>query len=530
MLRDGRNVDRDATLETDLCIIGAGAAGITIAREFAARRRRVLLVESGGESLEAPTQALYQGENVGLPYFPLDACRLRYFGGSTNHWTGYARPLEDLDFAPRDWLPDSGWPFAGEALQGDYARAHEILELGPFGYEAEPYADLSKSPPLPLAPDTFRSELFQVSPPTRFASRYGPELQRDDNVTVLLHSNLLELTLDESGRRVRTLSVGTLAGGRFRVRARQVVLAAGGIENPRLLLASRSRSPSGVGNAHVLVGRYFMEHPHVSIATFLPSDPMLNADFYDLRSSDEGGYWGTLALRDEVQRQRRLCGSSIALVAQPRRSQEFLSAIHSPARASLDQLSRAWKQSEFPDEFGAHVWRVIANLDDVSTSFSADAAEPVEGAMYLVWLRTEQAPNRDSRVTLGEERDALGMPRPRLDWRLGEIDYRTIEAAHQLLGQELGRAGLGRLYLPGAGVPIDWDSAITGGNHHMGTTRMHEDPKRGVVDADCRVHGVENLWIAGSSVFPTAGYANPTLTLVALALRLSRELKALAPA
>lgn len=526
MLRDGRTVPSGESLETDLCIIGAGAAGITIAREFAGSEARVLLLESGGEELEAQTQNLYEGENVGLPYFPLDVCRLRYFGGATNHWTGYSRPFGELDFARRSWVPDSGWPFPAETLDAPYARAHELLELGPFGFGAEPWATISGNPPIALGPDVFGSELFQLSPPTRFASSYGPALRDADNLTTLLYSNVTEIVLDPSGQRVDSLSVATLAGNRFAVKARAVVLATGGIENPRLLLASRSeRSPKGVGNTHDLVGRYFMEHPHVSIATFLPSDPALDGRFYDLRATENGRYWGTLTLRDSILARDRLCGVSIGLVSEALRSEEFVAATNSPGRASLDELLSAWKTGEFPDEFGTHVWRVISNLDDVTTSLSASAAEPLaEGAMFLVWLRCEQAPNSNSRVTLGDRLDPLGTPRVRLDWQLTELDYRTLEAAHQLLAAELGRAGLGRLYLPGGEEPRDWDELITGGNHHIGTTRMHADPTRGVVDAECRVHGVDNLWIAGSSVFPTSGYANPTLTLVALALRLADAL------
>jgi choline dehydrogenase-like flavoprotein len=144
--------------------------------------------------------------------------------------------------------------------------------------------------------------------------------------------------------------------------------------------------------------------------------------------------------------------------------------------------------------------------------------------MYKVWLRSEQGPNPDSRVTLAEDEDALGVPRARLDWRLGEADLHTIVRAHTHLAAELGRAGVGRVYLPDLETDRSWAGAIVGGNHHMGTTRMHGDPRRGVVDPDCRVHGISNLYVAGSSVFPTSGYANPTLTLVALALRLADHL------
>ena len=173
------------------------------------------------------------------------------------------------------------------------------------------------------------------------------------------------------------------------------------------------------------------------------------------------------------------------------------------------------EEAPLPDFEGA--------LADVVRQMDAPQEDPARRAIFFM-NELEQAPNPASRVRLIEQRDALGMPRVQLEWRLSGLDKRSIRRAHELLARELGRAGLGRLQLMLSEDEHRWPPELGGGRHHMGTTRMHRDPARGVVDPDCRVHGVGNLYVAGSSVFPTVGAANPTLTIVALALRLADHL------
>jgi len=513
-----------------VCIVGAGAAGIALARELAGGRLSVALLESGGFEWDSETQALYQGESAGHPYFPLTACRLRYFGGTTNHWAGYCRPLDAQDFEPRAWVPGSGWPISRVELDPYYRRAQSILQLGPYRYDAAFWQALAPDPPLALEPEVLFSRVFQLSPPTRLGSAYRDEIVAAPGVNLILHANLTGFELTPGGDRVLSARAATLSGNELRVEAQIFVLATGGIENARLLLASRSPAhPDGLGNRHDLVGRYFMEHPHLVAGFFVPSGAGSGTSFYAPQPSERGRFSGVITARDEVLERERINRFSITLLPAKRKPDAYLEAENSQGVVSLRHLVRRARQQRLPDDLAGHVWRVIRDLDDVAVAAYGRAAEiGSEDWMYQLFFRTEQTPNPASRVTLSGEKDALGVPRVRLDWQILEQDLRTIRRGHELFGLEVGRAGLGRLFFPDEDAEPTWIEDLFGGNHHMGTTRMHPDPRQGVVAADCRLHGVANLYVAGSSVFPTTGFANPTLTIVALTLRLADRIRAVA--
>jgi len=485
LLNDAREVPDGTLLETDVCIIGGGAAGISMAREWAGSSLDVTLLESGGLASDPRTQALYRGRVFGRSYFRLDEARTRHFGGSTNCWHGMCRPLDPLDFEERAWVPGSGWPFGLAELRPHYERAQRVCGLAAFEYGAERWT-LEGEPPIAFTDDAIESRVFQIAP-RRFASLYGQALERARNVNVQLNANLIELEADADARRVERAQVATLAGGRFAVRARHFVLATGGIENARLLLASRGVRSAGLGNDFDLVGRHFMEHPHLVAGAWLPSSASIPIGFYRPRRAGEIHVAGLLTPSARVQREERI----------------------------LSFASFFSRAAELPD-FEGRLTRFIAEMDG--------APDPASRAVFFM-NEVEQAPNPWSRVRLTEERDALGVPRVQLEWRLSPIDKRTLWQGQRLLARSLGRAGLGRLQVLLEEDEHSWPANLGGGRHHMGTTRMHVDPRHGVVDANCRVHGVANLHVAGSSVFPTSGSANPTLTLIALALRLADHLK-----
>jgi choline dehydrogenase-like flavoprotein len=473
VLEDARAIPSGTTLRADVCIIGAGAAGITVAHELARTSAAVVVLEAGGLERDAADQAQYLGEITGRRYYPLNEARLRYFGGTTNHWGGMCRPLDAADFESRAWLPHSGWPLTRAELYPYYTRAAELCELNGARFSPQnagiPAADL-----LPLDPRITETVLFRFSRPTRFGKVYRAALARAAGVSVLLHANALELETDDAARTVTGVRAGSLNGNRFHVRARRYVVATGGIDNARLLLASNRTAPAGLGNGRDLVGRYFQDHLVVTGGAVLTTMRPL-PKLYTHQRVDASGNWPRAALRLAPARQTEArCGGHNALVKEDRFAGPNLAARR--------------------------------------------AGKPVRYTLYNQW---EQLPNPDSRVRLITERDALGMPRVALDWRLADRDWRTLEAAHAAIDAAFRSAGLGRL----DGEPDDtWREAAKGDFHHMGTTRMHADAARGVVDAACRVHGVDNLYLAGSSVFTTSGSANPTLTIVALALRLAAHL------
>ena len=519
MFVDASDVPAGSVLEADVCIVGGGAAGITLARELGRRRLRVTLLESGGFTPDDVTQSLYAGEVQGRAYFDLAApgTRTRCFGGTTHQWAGECRPLESLDFEARDWIADSGWPLRLSDLLPYYEKAQAVCQLGPFAYAGEDWRE-SGAQALTFAGGSFGTRALHYSPPTRFGAVYREPLKAAENVIAYLHANVVGLETSPRAEHVTGVKVACVAGNRFRVRARCFILATGGIENPRLLLQSNQIQSKGLGNEHDQVGRYFMEHLYlVRAAAFLaPADAFSN--FY------LSGIWsqgrriqGILALNPEIQRQEKLTNFSAVLSSESPR--ETLRAWRS--------IVGALRRGRVPRGAMAHIGNTMRLLGARATHSRKVDSRKWPLRLYLIKQVMEQAPNPESRVVLTGERDALGCPRVALRWRLSAVDKRTAHRSHEILADELRRAGIGRLrsFL---GKPDDpWPEDLRGARHHMGTTRMHSHPRHGVVDADCRVHGITNLYIAGSSVFPTSGSANPTLTIVALALRLADHLHGL---
>jgi choline dehydrogenase-like flavoprotein len=501
VLIDGRDLENGTVVEADVCIVGAGAAGITLARALMDRQMDVCLLESGGLAPDNATRALSRGENGGLPYFPLDANRRRCFGGTTGLWAGWCRPLDDLDFEARAWVPESGWPFGREELAPYYRRAHAVCALGADDYEPAAWEARLGCARLPLPAECVETRIYRLSA-VRFGRRWRRALARAPGVRVLLHSNLLEIITDRAARAVMALRVGTLRGTRFSVVARDYVLAAGGVENARLLLLSDGARPAGLGNDHDLVGRYFMEHVHFPSGTLRLADPRpAQVALYRAK----GPAVARLFLPAAVQARERLLNASIAL---------------DPGVVGVrGRLARALRAA------GEGVRRRVRGL--AGRDGRLGPCGPRARGLSLHYT-LEQAPNPGSRVTLAAERDALGLRRARLEWRMTALEPETFRRCRHLLDEALRRTAIGWIEADRDERGDVWPPPPLQGRrgHHMGTTRMSPDPRRGVVDAHCRVHGVANLYVAGSSVFPTAGAGTPTLTILALALRLADHIGA----
>jgi choline dehydrogenase-like flavoprotein len=522
---DARSVPRGTKLETDVCIVGAGAAGITLARELSGSSIRVAVLESGGFEYDTETQSLYQGPSVGLPYTDLNVPRLRFFGGTTNHWGGICRPFEEADFEARDGIRFTGWPIRKSEIDPFYDRAAEVVRLPSREWDLSHWAPPDELAPLDLPPDRIVSRAAQtVVPDLRsFGTGYRDQLRRAQNVTVYLHANATGVEADEAGGTATSVQVATLSGNRFSVGARVFVLATGAVENARLLFLSNQRQPRGLGNQHDLVGRFFLEHPRFLGGTIVPFGRHPNLGFYDDHAVEGGRVRGYLASSKEFQLAEGLLDLQFRLELgygeAPEEASDFARHVLTLA-GDLESWQRiAIPGTPFP----------IPYLDVVREALDS----PEDTYIYLhgrietigVTTRFEQAPNPDSRILPVRERDELGMQRVALDWRLSDVDRHNVRRSLELLGAELGRAGIGRLRILFDENEPGWPDDLGGGQHHMGTTRMSDDPKQGVVDRNCRVHGMSNLYVAGSSVFPTPGGGTPTLMLVALAIRLADRLK-----
>jgi choline dehydrogenase-like flavoprotein len=523
MFEDARKIPPDTVVNADVCIVGAGPAGISLALQLSRSSSSVCLLEAGGLRPDRATQDLLRGESPG--FLRLEDARLSCFGGTTRVWSGWCRPLDESVFLPRDWIGTEGWPFERKDLDPYYERAHELCELGPFDYDTTRWAGES-SRPLRLAGDLTATTVFQFSPPTRFGTTYRREVSDSPRLRVLLRAVATELVASESGRSIDRLRVGTLAGGSFEVAARLYVLAAGGIENPRLLLLSDRSHTGGVGNGHGLVGRYFMEHPYVNSGWL-----SLNGD-----ASSLGFYWphpvgrngtsttvrGVFTMPREEVISQQLVNCALFLLP-PYEAHPALETRGADAlRIIAHSLHRGW----LSPGFGRHLGHVLRDPRGALTAayLRLRPRMNLEGTRRLrLRAYCEPLPRHDQCVTLIRSRDALDRRRVRVDWEPSDLARTSIKRAHEMLDAAFRRAGLGQVecLLGQPGEP-----PMEGGKHHMGTTRMHPDPKRGVVDQDSRVHGVDNVFVTGSSVFPTAGYANPTLTIVALALRLADHLQA----
>lgn len=535
-------------LRADICIVGAGAAGITLALRLIDSGFDVLLLEAGGRRDEAATQALYAGQvhNAAL-HPPTDRYRVRRYGGSTTLWGGRCVPFDPFDFEPRPHVPDSGWPIAFEDVLAYYPQANTLCEAGRFAYSA---AAAFANPASPLI-SGFRSidfdtdALERFSRPTDFGTRYAPQLRAARNVRVVLHANVTELEVSETGTRVRSVQVRTLTGKRMRVHSRCFVVATGGLEVARLLLASCDRHPAGVGNTHDVVGRYYMSHLAGTIGTLVMDGPVSRVNHGYLR--DEEGIYCRRRFALSAQSQRRLgtgnfvarlhhpriadpahrCGPlSLLYLARPFIPYEYAKRLHGDGSAG----ARTWLAhvrnlaTDLPGT-AAFGWHLFAGRRLASRKFPSIIVHP-RANRFSVDFHAEQQPNRDSRVTLCAARDALGMPQLRVDWRHAPGDAHTVRTALATLARDMRESGVGHLDYDPETVEAEMLRYGAYGGHHIGTARMGTDPRRSVVDGDGRVHGMENLYVAGAAVFPTSSQANPTLTIVALTLRLADHLHA----
>jgi choline dehydrogenase-like flavoprotein len=534
MILDSHSLPDRHTAEADICIVGAGVAGIALAREFIGKKARVCLLESGGLQPDKATQSLYWGKNVGHPYYPLDTARARFFGGTSHFWhiplgerrLGVRlRPLDPIDFEARDWVPYSGWPFTRTHLDPYYRRAMEICRIGPYTFDVKDW-ETSKEAPLPLNGGRVLTTIFQFAVRDPFFTDYREELEKAENIEIYLHANALEVETVETAETVTGIRATTLAGKEFRVKARFYVLALGGIETPRLLLLSNRVQKTGLGNQHDLVGRFFMEHHHLWSGIYFPSEEKLfeAVNLYRVHTAGSSSIMGKLTLAEEVVRSEKLLNYCTSIhpkfIPDPR-----FRSVKSKGVDSLKTLGSSLSHGEMPSAAGEHLLNVIGDVGGIARNAYRKVRRGHKIMAFRLNTMAEQTPNPASRVSLMEERDPLGQNRVQLDWQISPQDMRSIIRAQEIIGEELRRARLGDLQieLEGDAAPPD----LHGGWHHMGTTRMHIDPKQGVVDENCRVHGISNLFVGGPSVFPTSGYANPVLTFLALTVKLADHMKKL---
>lgn len=502
MITDAAELRNGETLRADVCISGAGAAGITIARELLPTGLDVILLEGGPLDSAAGTPAesdLYEGTVLSVPT-DISGDRVRGFGGTTSRWGGWCIPLEPADFKASDYPAGVGWPIDYVDLEPYFRAAQNTCDVGDLEYDANTIANREERPLLTDTNSDVDSVVYQFSEPTHFGERYRPDLDYASNVQVYTRANLVNISQSADQERIDRFECAVINGPTFDVVADKYVLAMGGIENARLLLASRDQSSRGVANRSGLVGNYFMQHPHFNSPAYLLLESF-DGSFYEQHTAP------TLETQGEPI-EVDLCGA--VKVASEQRAREQLPN----AACTLHPV----ELNPVDDPFFQLAYERIPSL----LSHLSDSLE-----LYRLHMRAEQKPLRESTVRLGNECDALGIPRVNLNWRVAESDRAAYSTYLNVLCEELSES----IDIERYWILFDEEEAqfkrpnVWGGGHHMGTTRMGQNPDSSVVNENCRTHDIENLFIAGSSVFPTGGYANPTLTIVALAHRLANYLQ-----
>ncbi|MGH8068788.1 MAG: GMC oxidoreductase [Candidatus Entotheonellia bacterium] len=531
-LIDVNDLEPTSAIAADVCIVGAGAAGITVASELDGSSQTVCLVESGSHGPDAETQSLYDIDIVGYPVRENFMSRARYFGGSCNLWAGRSMKLTELDIAPREWIPHSGWPITYAELDRYYGRAEKILRVPSF----ERFEHLTlrrqmgqQEKPLFDNDDLKPNISMWAKKPLRFGAAYRAQLKRSRKISVYLNANVTEILLNREGTSVEALSVATLSGKRLRIKAKRFVLACGGMETARLLLVSRGVQKEGIGNQFDVVGRYYMDHPRTVFGKVKLSGQQRLPLLLGVPLSRGMAQVG-IQFSERVQQRERLLNHYLTFERQwsEQAAKAYQSFVHtmkivlrkgySGNRFSLSGAKLA-KVPELiyllaPRELMPHfLYRMVKA---VKNRISGGVTE------LIVVNYCEQAPTPQSRVYLSHERDKLQMNRLVLDWKVGDDETRSLMRLQDLVDHYLRKHHIG--YLDNTSQKLS-DLHYTDASHHIGTTRMSADPRAGVVDSDSKVHGVDNLFIAGSAIFPTCGYANPTLTIVALAIRLAEHLK-----
>lgn len=489
------------TVETDVCIVGAGPAGLSLAESLSRRGRTCTLLESATAADPAESE-LNAGATRGDAYPDLKYSRGRGPGGTAALWNSwfenarYAKyvPLDPIDFEAREDIPDSGWPFSRDALEPFYRQAHELLGLGAFDYEGTSCSGDS-TPLLPLSGTGLTQTVYRYGP----AGRFTVELARQVAPSIIAPATVTRLVGSAGGERIVEVGWRGREGKHGAVRASTFVLAAGALENTRLLLLLARERISGF--ASEWLGRGFMEHPVDASLQLQSRDPALARvpGFFGTRRAGAAVVAGRIGLSRELLRSERLPNASLRL-------------FYESEPAALDSAGVRTIGRRLIPFVGAR--RAAGNL----ARGIHRATRGLRASRHRVWLDLEQVPHRENRVVLSNDVDALGMSRLELQWSWTPADEAHRIRIRKVFARELERAGTGRL-IGSSRMPL-----AGGVHHHAGTTRMHPDPGEGVVDANLRVHRVENLYVAGASVFPTAGVANPTLTVVAMALRLAHHL------
>lgn len=550
MILDSQALEDGATLTCDVCIMGSGAAGMTVACELDGAGLDVLLLEAGGSKYDSAQQQALRGEvGEGSPHSPPDMYRRRMLGGATTIWGGRCVPLSPIDLQQRDHVPHSGWPMTWPELERHYPKAQEYCEAGDYAYTVAEALGQAAPPTIAgfVSGDVDATEIERFSPPTDFGKRYLDRLAKSQNIRVMLRTRALRLR--EQDGTIDTMEAAA-PGRKLTVKARHYVLATGGLETPRLLMNSDGTRRGGLGNQSGALGRFYMCHVENTLG-LLRLQPSTRAATVHFERTPDGIYARRkFTLTPAAQQREGLlnCAARLhyPLIADPSHRNGVLSAMYLVKDMIIPEYRRKLATIELANRDllsrDARFWAShMANIgiDSLGVArFGVDwmrrrilarrklpfvAFESRDGS-YPLDVNAEQIPDEVNAVTLTDTPDADGLRQIKVHWRLAGQDVDSLLRTMHVMRQAFAQSGCAMLEL-GDGIEDQIRASTPVGGHHIGTARMADSPSQGVVDRHCRVHGLDNLHLAGAAVFPTCGHANPTLTIVALSVRLAERLK-----
>ena len=519
MIRDLDRAGGMPDASFDVAIVGTGAAGIALALTLREQGLRVLMLEAGGSGFEQQAQNLYAAENGGLPYEGATQGRFRQFGGSTTQWGGQILETPDHVFAPRPWVAGSGWPFGKDVLEPYYARSIKLLGLtGAIERAGELWTRLGTEPP-GLEPE-LRSHISRWCPVTNFTRLFAGALAGDDKLTVVLHASVTSIQLGSEGE-IRALRCRNLKGAELKVAATSFVFCPGGIETSRMLLQPTEDGSSGPWTLSGWVGRHYQDHISGFVATIEGCAPDRAGALFDYLAADGHRYHPKLELAPAMQRSLETLDCCATVVSTTRGRDDLAHAFE-----TFRMLKT--RRSEVGLARGLHFLANFHRLAWHRLPFGRRASpwSDRSGRIMRLNVHSEQEPLSAGRISLTSSRDALGCRKARVEWRAGSQEVHTIRRFVEVAGRVFEQAGLGRV-VPDAGIMEDEDAVVAAygeNSHHIGGARMATRAADGVVDTDLRLFGTSNGYVCGSAVFPSAGYPNPTHTILALAIRLGDHL------
>jgi choline dehydrogenase-like flavoprotein len=524
MIINGNEISSPTTYKADVCVMGGGVAGITLANELSARGRSVVLLEAGGKRLNKKVQSDGAAEYVSPTYPSPTQNRVRTLGGSSTHWANNTSPLSEIDFEKRDGLINSGWPIAKKDIEPYYNKAAMYCRVGDDNYDPQ-YWHAKYG--INSTFDGRESDILELGiakasvPPTQFYHVNGQGLDSSNIVQVVTFAHVDSVDFNSDLKRIERVRFVSGSGVNCHVEASEFVMAFGGLENARMLLHFNKKNKNELGNQGDSVGRYFMDHPSFNAAQLYSNDPS-KFTLFDGKLSED---YRLFTLNFFEFTRKALEDNGITNMRMPMSVATRQQMSH--GISSLHILKDSLTGGEIDGSVASHITNVLMDFDIVADTISRKVfgqkitEESQEKAGFIMPVMVEQSPHRDNRITLGTSKDRFGVPLMRVNWKLHETDRERMWRCLELFGTEIGALGMGRVRVLRERASRFFNDQIGFGHHHMGTTRMSDSPENGVVNGEHLVFGTENFSMAGCSVFSTGGHVPPTLTITAMSIRLA---------